>query len=138
MSHRGLVIGLLTAAAIALGAPSAVAAAPFVAKLKAPSTSPKVNKNWTITVSARTRGGNALKATAFYQFLFNNQVVSTQYPSPGKKAGSSSKPYVFTGSYKDPLRFPARAVGIPLTLRVVVRVAGKGAVKLDESVRVRT
>ena len=68
----------------------------------------------------------------------NGQVVSTQYPSPGRAPGTAHRPYTFRGSYRDPLTFPRRSVGIPLTLRVVVKVAGKGTIKLDKRIRVRT
>ena len=79
--------------------------------------------------------GASLHATAVYQLLHQGQVVSTQYPSPGRAPGSAKKPYAFTGSYSDDMIFPARSVGIPLTLRVVVKVAGKGTVNLDKNVR---
>ena len=69
----------------ALAIPAAPAsAADFSARLKAPNHSPKGGaKNWHIAVSARTRSGHPLRATAVYKFLYNGQVVSTQNPWPG-------------------------------------------------------
>jgi hypothetical protein len=139
--------GRVTAAAIAalLLPATGAQAAPFAATLKAPTHSPKAGKLWPITVTARTSSGKALRATATYQFVFNGSVVATRYPSP--KAPASSKcskegtcrksPYPFIGRLHDPtFQWPARAVGIDLTFRVVVSVKGKGKVNLDYKVRV--
>jgi hypothetical protein len=135
--RRSQRIAVVLAVAL-LGAVPAAEAAPFVAKLKTPSAQPRADRQWTITVTARSRSGKALRATAFYQFLFQGRVVSTQYPSPGKPPGTAHKPYAFLGRYRDGLLFPPRAVGIPLTLRVVVRVRGMGSSKLDKRIRVRS
>jgi hypothetical protein len=137
----------LAALVAALLVPAATAqAAPFAATLKAPTHSPRAGKLWPITVTARSNSGKALRAAATYQFVFNGSVVATRYPSP--KAPASSKcskegtcrksPYPFTGRLHDPtFQWPARAVGIDLTFRVVVVVKGKGKVNLDYKVRVR-
>jgi hypothetical protein len=134
---------VLAAAFLVPAAPAA--AAPCVAKLSAPGHHPKAGKFWPITVTCRTRSGKAVRATATYQFVYNGQIVATRYPSP--KADPNSKcskagtcrhsPYPFTGRMHDPtFTWPRRAVGIPLTLRVVVRVRGKGSVNLDYAVKV--
>jgi hypothetical protein len=126
-------------------APAAAAACP-VAHLSAPTHHPKAGARWPITVTCRTRSGKGIRATATYQFIFNGQVVATRYPSP--KADPNSKcskagtcrhsPYPFTGRMRDStFTWPRRAVGIPLKLRVVVRVRGKGSVNLDYAVKVR-
>src|SRR5689334_22296543 len=140
---HGRVIAVIVAALVM---PAASAqAAPFNAKLKAPTHSPKAGKLWPITVTARSNSGKALRATATYQFVYNGSVVATRWPSP--KAPASSKcskegncrktPYPFTGRLRDPtFQWPARAVGIDLTFRVVVAVKGKGHVNLDYKVRV--
>ncbi|QEC46744.1 hypothetical protein FSW04_03515 [Baekduia soli] len=136
MSSRSPILGLAAlAATLAVAAPAQ--AAPFVGRVSTPKAQPRADHGWVITVTARTASGRNLRATAFYQFLFDGQVVSTQYPSPGKRAGTAHRPYGFTGRYRDTLLFPARAAGIPLTLRVVIRVAGKGTVKVDRKIRVR-
>jgi len=137
---------LIAAAAVAVLASAAPAsAAPCVAHLSAPTHHPKAGKLWPVTVTCRTRSGKAVRATATYQFIYNGSVVTTRYPSPNanpksacSKAGTCRhSPYPFTGRMRDgTFSWPARAVGIPLKLRVVVRVAGKGSVNLDYAVRV--
>jgi hypothetical protein len=125
------------AVAAALGLPTAAGAAvPFKATIHTPSSQPQINKDWTVTVTARTAAGAPLRATATYQFLFQGQVVSTQFPWPGHPNGGK-KPWAFRDHFTDRMRFPARSRGIPLTLRVVVKVAGKGTVNLNKQVRVR-
>jgi hypothetical protein len=139
-----LIVVVAALAALALAGPAS--AAPFVATLKAPSHHPKANRLWPITVTARTRSGTALRATATYQFVFNGQVVATRYPSPHadprskcSKAGTCRhSPYPFRGGFRDgTFTWPARSVGVALTFRVVVIVKGKGTVNLDYAVRVR-
>jgi hypothetical protein len=129
-------IGPLILAAALLAPASPASAASFVATLKAPTHHPKAGKHWTITVSARTRSGHKLHATAVYKFLYQGQVVSTQYPSP-HHPGARHSPYRFYGSYRDPIPWPARAVGQPLVFRVVVSVRGRGTRTLNYAVRVR-
>ena len=133
--------GALTAAVLAAAvAPVASAATPpFVATLKTPHTQPRANRLWDITVTAKSHHGKPLKATAYYQFLFQGQVVSTQYPYPGTQGkGIRHSPWPFTGHFTDQLLFPARSVGVSLTLRVVVAAKGLGTVKLDHNIRVHT
>ena len=88
----------------------------FVVHLGAPGHHPKVGEPWRIKVSAQTRSGRDIHAAALYKFLYNGQVVSTQYPSPhsGPKGPERHRPYRFFGSFIDRLYFPERAVGIPL------------------------
>lgn len=124
-------------AAAALAAAPAADAASWVMRLHTPPTQPRVNKGWKITVSAHTRSGRPLRARAYYKFLYQGQVVSTQYPSPGKPAGTADRPYRFRGSYSDRLLFPPQSRGIRLTLRVIVTVAGRGTQHRDKRVRVR-
>lgn len=116
--------------------PAAAPAAGFVVGLSVPTHHPHANTNWWITVSARTRSGRALRATAFYQFLFQGQVVSTQYPSP-RGGPARHSPWAFAGSFRDAVVWPRRSVGIPLTFRVVVRVRGLGQEHADVRVRAR-
>jgi hypothetical protein len=138
---------LLAAVAVALLAPAApAAAAPCpVAHLSAPTHHPKAEARWPITVTCRTRSGKGIRATATYQFVYNGQVVATRYPSPKanpnsacSKAGTCRhSPYPFTGRLRDTtFTWPRRAVGIPLKLRVVIRVRGKGSMNLDYAVKV--
>lgn len=133
MRTRVLFLTLLTAGA--LSAPAH--AATFRAHLKAPNHRPKAgSKHWIIKVTARTASGKALHATAIYKFLYNGQVVSTQCVAPFKPRCKGHRPYPFTGSYRDAIRWPKRAVGFPLKFRVVVTVKGRGTKNLDWKVRV--
>jgi len=136
---------VLAGAFLVPAAPAAAAAACPVAHLSAPTHHPKAGARWPITVTCRTRSGKGIRATATYQFVYNGQVVATRYPSP--KADPNSKcskagtcrhsPYPFTGRMRDAtFTWPRRAVGIPLKLRVVVRVRGKGSTNLDYAVKV--
>jgi hypothetical protein len=143
--RRPLTVALLVAlASLALSGPAS-AATPFVATLKAPTHHPKANELWRITVTAKSRSGKALRATADYQFLLNGQVVARSHPSPNAdprsacaKAGNCRhSPWPFRGRYRDTLTWPARSVGIALSFRVVVKVKGLGTRNLDYSVRVR-
>jgi hypothetical protein len=138
MRRRRLLILLATVLAMAavVFSPAAPAsAASFRAHLKASGHNPTANKPWPITVTVRSASGKALRATAFYEFLFNGQVVSTQYPAP--KGGTRHSPLAFTGKFSDTLVWPARSVGMPLTFRVVVAVKGSGKKNLDYKVRVK-
>jgi hypothetical protein len=136
-------LAVLVAASLA---PAATAAArPCVAHLSAPTHHPKAGARWPVTVTCRTRSGRAVRATATYQFVFNGSVVATRYPSPKADPGSKCSkagtcrhsPYPFRGRMRDStFRWPARAVGVPLKLRVVVHVRGKGSLNLDYAVKV--
>lgn len=134
---RPRTLAILAASMVVLVVPSASAsAAAFKATLDAPNHSPKAGgTNWDITVTAKSNAGKPLRATARYEFYFDGQKVSTQYPNPGHREGGT-KPYSFRGKYEDTILWPATAVGHPLTFRVVVAVAGKGSVNLDWKVNV--
>jgi hypothetical protein len=139
---------LLTVVALALlaqAAPASAAACP-VARISAPTHHPKALARWPITVTCRTKSGRGIRATATYQFLFAGQVEATRYPSPRanpnskcSKAGTCRhSPYPFTGRMRDgTFSWPRRAIGVPLTLRVVIRVSGRGITNLDYAVKVR-
>lgn len=127
--RRRTALPLLAAGALLVPTAPA-AAASFNPHLKAPGHHPTAGKKWTIRVSA----GKGVRATAYYQFLYGDQVVSTQYPSPHGPA--RHKPYRFKGHYRDPIKWPKRSVGYPLKFRVVV--AARGETKhLDYKVRVQ-
>jgi hypothetical protein len=144
--RRSVAAALIAVASLlALGGPAAAATPPFVATLKAPTHRPKADALWRITVTARSRSGRALRATADYQFLLRGQVVGRSHPSPNAdprsacaKAGNCRHaPWPFRGRFRDTLTWPARSAGIDLTFRVVVKVKGLGTRNLDYSVRVR-
>jgi len=143
---RLLLAAVAAAAVFVLPGGAGAQAAPCVAKLRAPGHHPKANRLWPITVTCLTTSGKPVRATATYKFVYNGQVVATRYPSPKadpkspcSRAGTCRhSPYPFKGRMRDgTFIWPRRAVGFPLTLRVVVTVKGKGSVNLDYSVRVR-
>lgn len=129
-----LVAVIVTSLALAVGAGTANASN-FVVHVHGANHSPKAGKLWRLSVSARTRSGRGLRAAAYYQFLYGGQVVSTQYPNPHSHKRAPKSAYHFRGSFKDTLLFPKRAIGIPLTLRVVVRV-GRTTKHADWKVKV--
>ncbi|MFN8160842.1 MAG: hypothetical protein U0R52_07355 [Solirubrobacterales bacterium] len=130
-----IIIGAICTAALLVPATSASA---FTVHLKAPGHHPKAGKPWKITVSAKRKNGRKVHAAALYKFLFNGSVVGTSYPSPNNPCSDRSRqrPYRFFGSYTDRLCFPSRSVGIPLTLRVVVRAGPLGTKHVDYDIKV--
>jgi hypothetical protein len=121
-----LTIGGLAAGAVAIGATSIAAAAavikgssgPLAATLTPSTHTPKINTLMPISVTA-TLNGKPAHATAAYQFLYGGAVVApTQYPY-------NNKHFSFTGHFSDKLNFPASSLGFTLTLRVVIKAAGR-------------
>ena len=83
------------------------------ARLRAPTHHPKANKLWKITVTLSTRR----LTSAHYEFFFNGQKVSTQYVNYNHH-------FKFRKRFSDPtIKWPPRAVGYPLTFRVVLHNA---------------
>jgi hypothetical protein len=68
--------------------------------------------------------GRPLAASVRYQFLFAGRPVA------------SRSHYRFRGTFHDVVSWPARAVGIPLTFRAIVRTS-LGTRNLDYAVQVR-
>ncbi len=124
----GLCVGVSAGGAASLPLVKA-RSGPLSATLQPSTHTPKVNVKWPITVTA-TLSGKPAHATAFYEFLFGGQVVSTQYVS-------NNKHFSFTGHYSDKLLFPPQSAGEPLTLSVVITSAGH-TVKLDWSIKSHT
>jgi hypothetical protein len=135
--RRRLVLIAVVAAALLI--PAAVAQA-FTAKLRAPGHHPHAGEPWRIKVSAHRRNGNPMRASAYYQFLFQGQVVKTCAARPharNHRKCPHGHPYRFRGSYRDKLIFPKKSIGIPLTFRVVVHGRHAGTKKLNYKVKVR-
>ncbi len=132
--RRRLVIITVLAAGMLIPA----SAQAFVAKLKAPGHHPRAGQPWVIHVYARRDNGRPLHASAYYQFLFNGQVVATRYPTPNNPhRGHRQKPWKFRGSYRDLIFWPKAAVGNPLVFRVVVHARHAGTKHVDYKVTVR-
>lgn len=93
---------------VALALPASALAARFKLTPHIANHTPIVNKKWPITVDV-TKGKAKLSGSVRYEFLFDGTVVSHQ---PGHK---------FTnGVYRDKMLFPAKSLGEPLTLRILV------------------
>ena len=139
MHRRAIAAALCAAAFLLLAVPGQAAA--WVLKVGFPDQQPRSGEVWPINVGAhRHSDGSPIHAAALYKFLFRGEVVATTYPSPHRAACGGRevhKPYHFFGHFRDRLCFPDRAVGIPLTLRVVVRAGPLGTKHRDHDVVVR-
>jgi len=93
------------------------------ATLRAGTHLPKVNARWPIHFTV-TSAGRPARASVTYEYLFAGQVVARR------------SHYVFTGNFADVFRFPASAVGYPLTFRALI-TSGATTIALDYPVRVR-
>jgi hypothetical protein len=87
---------------------------------------PKVNRLWHYSVQATTAARQPLSGTVESEFVFGGQVVGRESPPTH---------HLTDGRLDDSVTFPAQAVGIPLTFRVVVRT-NLGLVTLDWPVKV--
>ena len=90
--------------------------------LRTPHGQPRANALWPITVTSVPPEQGIVS----YEFLYNGTIVSRQ---PGGQMRN--------GVYHDKLRFPPRAVGLPITLRVVLRMPTGQIVHTDRQVSVR-
>jgi hypothetical protein len=101
----------------------------FQARLFGSGHHPRAGHRWPVRITARTSSGHALSGTVFYQFLFGGQIVACRsVTAPGK-------PH-FRGTFRDVIRWPRRSIGVPLTLRAVLRTS-KGLRNLDYAIKVR-
>jgi hypothetical protein len=140
MRSRFLAAGFCAALLLLLAAPGQAAA--WVLKVGFPNEQPQSGQPWPVSIGAhRHSNGSPIHAAALYKFLFRGEVVATAYPSPHTSACGgeprNGHPYHFFGAFRDRLCFPDRAVGIPLTLRVVVRAGPLGTKHKDHDVIVR-
>jgi hypothetical protein len=123
--RAAVALAAVLAPALLATPPASASSCTIHASMRAPDHAPRVNRNWYITVTASPR----IRTHAKYQFLFHGRVVSTQYVLYNRN-------YTFVGRFRDPLKFPKRALGIPLTLRVVLSNRC-GTKNLDWNVKVR-
>jgi hypothetical protein len=93
------------------------------ATLHAGTRHPKVGRPWPIRFTV-TRSGSPVATSVSYQYLFAGQVVARR------------SHYTFTGHFSDVFKWPATAVGYPLTFRAVI-VSGATTINLDYPVQVR-
>jgi hypothetical protein len=136
-----LALGVTAAALIAATAASAATFSysdgPLTATFSVGTNHPNCKQKWPVTVTA-TVNGRPAHATAFYQFLSNNQLVGTQYPFSGTSRNPSNTKYHFFGSFTDNGFGPlgALAVGQQLYVRAVVQVGSHTAYPGDKNVQV--
>ena len=130
-----LAVGLTAlVAGTAVAAASTVTATdgPLKASFTAKTHDPNCKQKWPITIKATFRGKPA-HATAYYEFLLNGSVVSTQYPFSGSKKNPTTKEHPhgtvwhFVGSYTDNTfgPFGALASSVP-TLTMTARSSKRG------------
>jgi hypothetical protein len=95
--------------------------------LHADSHAPKAGKLFNYSVLAADSSDHALSGTVTTQFVFSGQVVGHESPPTHP---------LKNGRLNDNVTFPARAIGIPLSLQVVVHTR-LGTITLNWSVRVK-
>jgi hypothetical protein len=88
---------------------------------------PRINEAWSYSVRVTDAGGHPLSGTVDIQFAFGGQVVGRDTPPTHPVAN---------GRWHDTLKFPAAAVGMPLTFQAVVHTR-LGSITLDWPVTVR-
>ncbi len=122
----GAVIAASTLAALSPTTASAAtvtrSSAGVTASMHVGTHHPRVNRPWYLKFTV-TRAGRSVRASVSYQYLFGGHVVARR------------SHYNFTGSFSDTFRFPATAVGYPLTFRAVI-VSGRTTINLDYAVQV--
>jgi hypothetical protein len=106
-----------SAATHAGGAVTSSNAAPahdLTVHLSAPQSEPKAGGFWPITVTATSPTGRPVEGTVSYAYLFGSAVVA-------RRPGGA----MHGGVFHDRMEFPARAVGYPLTVEVIVKGQGE-------------
>ncbi len=89
----------------------------LTASMRPATSRPKVERPWPISFTI-TRAGRPVHAGVSYEYLLGEQVVAHR------------SHYSFTGHFADVFKWPASAVGYPLTFRAVI-VSGGVTIDLD-------
>jgi hypothetical protein len=129
LRRRVLLVALVAGGFLVLAA----SAQAFVVHLDAPGHHPRDCEKFPVRISAHTRSGRPLHATALYKYLYHGDVVGTSSPF----GRNSTRPYPFKGHFRDKLRFPSDAVGIPLVWRTVIKNKRRGKEHIDYRIKVR-
>ena len=106
---------------------SSVSTGPVHGRLTAENHAPVVNKDWRYSLTVTDAAGHPLSGTVDIEFVFNGVVVGRDTPPAHP---------VTNGRWHDTVRFPADAVGEPLTFRAVVHTH-LGSMTLDWPITVR-
>lgn len=104
------------------GRTASASAGGVTATMHGSTHSPKVDRAWPLHFTV-TRAGSAVKASVSYEYLFGEQVVARR------------SHYTFDGHFSDVFKWPAAAVGYPLTFRAVI-VSEGATINLDYPVQV--
>jgi hypothetical protein len=110
-----------TTAGRSSGGGASVSSGPVRATLRGQNHTPTVKKKWVYTVTATDAQGHPLSGTVLTEFAFQGAVVGRETPPIHK---------LKDGHLKDVINYPAKSVGYPVELQVVVRTS-KGSVTLD-------
>jgi len=94
------------------------AAAPVKVAVTAPGHTPKINTHWNYTVRA-TRGGKLVAGKITEQIV---DPIGGTHPVEFGKSTKDITNWPFNGVFKDFIIWPASSRGIPLKLRIVVKV----------------
>jgi hypothetical protein len=106
---------------------SSVTTGPVRATLSAQDHSPKTGQDWRYSVTVTDASGHPLSGTVDIEFAFGGVVVGRDTPPTHP---------VKNGHWSDTLKFPADAVGHPLTFQAVVHTTA-GSITLDWPIQVQ-
>ncbi len=106
---------------------ASVTTGPVRGALHGENRAPKVNESWRYSVAVTDAAGHPLSGTVDIEFTYGGQVVGRDTPPTHP---------VVNGRWHDTLKFPADAVGMPLSLQAVVHTPA-GSISLDWPVTVR-
>jgi hypothetical protein len=114
-------LGVVVSAAVA--AQSSSTSGPVTAWFSARGTHPNCKQLWPVTVTVHYRG-RPTNATAYYQFLYNGQVVAKVQVFSATRKNPHNRLYHFRGSFYDNTfgPFGALSVGKRILVRAVVQV----------------
>jgi len=119
----GLTLGLVVLVGAALAASNTYRSGPVTATFSIKTTRPNCKQFDPVTVTVRYNG-KLTNAAAYYQFLYNGQVVNTQQVFNGTRRNPRNVLYHFYGSFYDSTfgPFGALSVGHRILARAVVEV----------------
>jgi hypothetical protein len=106
---------MLAVAPSALGS-GAHESANWTARMTVPTHTPKARKAWPVKIVAKTASGKRLRGTVQYHFIYQGQVVASAGCHPNKPT-----PCSFTGTYRDVIHWPVKAIGPRLTFQATVK-----------------
>jgi hypothetical protein len=122
---KAILLTVAAALVLVTGASASTASykdGPLTATFTAGTHHPSCKQKWPVSVTASLDGKPA-HATAFYQFMYNGQVVAKRYPYAATPRNRQNRIWHFFGHFTDNTfgPFGALSVGQPLTVRAVVQ-----------------